>query len=44
MLSESVAGPFDSNEGGVVEQPVGEGCRNDGVAEDVGPFGEASVA
>ena len=44
MLSESVAGPFNANDGGVVQQPVEEGCRDDGGSEeDVAPFGEASV-
>ena len=43
VLSESVACAFDSDDGGVVEQPVEEGRRDDGVAEDVAPFGEASV-
>ena len=44
MLSESVAGSFNANDGGVVvEQPVEEGCGDDGGTEDVGPFGEASV-
>ena len=43
VLSEPVACAFDSDDDGVVEEPVEEGRRDDGVSEDVAPFGEASV-
>ena len=43
MLSESVACAFNSDDRRVVEEPVEEGRRDDGVSEDVAPFGEASV-
>ena len=43
VFSGSVACAFDSDDDGVVEEPVEEGRRDDGVAEDVAPFGEASV-
>ena len=43
MLSESVACAFDSDDRRVVEEPVEEGRRDDGVSEDVAPFREASV-
>ena len=43
MFSESLACAFDSNDRCVVERPVEEGRRDDGVSEDVAPFCEASV-
>ena len=43
VLSGSVACAFDSDDDCVVEEPVEEGRRDDGIAEDVAPFGEASV-
>ena len=43
MLSEPAACAFDSDDRRVVEEPVEEGRRDDGVSEDVAPFGEASV-
>ena len=43
MFSGSVACAFDSDDRRVVEEPVEEGRRDDGVSEDVAPFGEASV-
>ena len=43
MFSEPVACAFDSDDDCVVEEPVEEGRRDDGVSEDVAPFGEASV-
>ena len=43
MLSGSVACAFDSDDRCVVEEPVEEGRRDDGVSEDVAPFREASV-
>ena len=43
MFSGSVACAFDSDDDCVVEESVEEGRRDDGVSEDVAPFGEASV-
>ena len=43
MFSEPVACAFDSDDYCVVEEPVEEGRRDDGVAEDVAPFGEVPV-
>ena len=43
MFSGSVACAFDSDDDCVVEEPVEESRRDDGVSEDVAPFGEASV-
>ena len=43
MFSGSVACAFDSDDDGVVEEPFEAGRRDDEAAEDVAPFGEASV-
>ena len=43
MPSQAVACAFDPDDDGVVEEPVEEGRCDDGVSEDVAPFGEASV-
>ena len=43
MLSGPAACAFDSDDDCVVEEPVEEGRRDDGVSEDVAPFREASV-
>lgn len=42
MGSEAVARPLDLDDDGVMEEPVEERCGDDGIAEDVPPFGEAS--
>ena len=43
MFSGPVACAFDSDDDCVVEEPVEEGRRDDGVSEDVAPLCEASV-
>ena len=43
MFSGPVACDFDSDDHCVVVEPVEEGRRDDGIAEDVAPFREASV-
>jgi hypothetical protein len=41
--AQSVAGPFDLYDDGVVEQPVEQRGGDDGIAEDLAPFREAAV-
>ena len=43
MFSGPAACAFDSDDRCVVEEPVEEGRRDDGVSEDVAPLCEASV-
>jgi hypothetical protein len=43
VLSEPPGGSFDVEDDGAVDQAVQDGGGDDGVAEDVGPFGEAPV-
>jgi len=43
MVSEPVAGAVDLDDDGMVQQPVEERGGDDGVAEDLAPFGEATV-
>ena len=40
MRSQAVACAFDPDDDRMVEEPVEEGCGDDGVTEDVAPFGE----
>jgi hypothetical protein len=43
VLTQAVAGPFDLDDHGMVEQPI-EQCGGDhGIAEDLTPFGKAAV-
>jgi hypothetical protein len=42
VLAQPVACPFDLDDHGVVEEPVEKRRRDDGVAEDVAPLGEAA--
>jgi len=41
--AEAIAGAFDVDDDGVVEQAVEERGGDDGIAEDVAPFGEAAI-
>jgi hypothetical protein len=41
--AQSIAGVFDPDDDGVVEQPVQHCGGDDGIAEDLAPFGEAAV-
>jgi hypothetical protein len=43
MLSEAVTGAFDLDDDGVVQKAIQQGGGNEGAAEDLAPFGEASV-
>ena len=43
MLAHAVAGAFDLDDDGVVQQPVEQRGGDDGIAEDLAPFGEAAV-
>jgi hypothetical protein len=43
VLAQAVARALDLNDDGVVQQAVQEGCRDDGIAEDLAPFGKAAV-
>lgn len=36
VLAEAVAGALDLDDHGVVQEPVQEGCRDDGIAEHFG--------
>ena len=41
--AEAVACPFDLNDDGVVQEPIEQRGGDDGIAEDLAPFGEAAV-
>jgi hypothetical protein len=43
VLAHAIAGALDLNDDGVMEQPVEERGSDDGIAEDLAPFGEAAV-
>ena len=43
VLAEAIAGALDLHDDGVVEQPVEQRGGDDGIAEDVAPFGKAAV-
>jgi len=43
VLAHAIAGAFDLNDDSVVEQPVEQRGGDDGIAEDLAPFGEAAV-
>jgi hypothetical protein len=43
MLSEAIAGAFDLDDDGVMQQPVEQRGGDDGIAEHVAPFGKAAV-
>ena len=44
MLAEAIAGAFDLDDDGMVEEAVQQGGGDDGVAEDLAPFGEGARA
>ena len=44
VRAEAVAGAFDLDDDGMVQQAIEQRCGDDGVAEDVTLFGEAAVA
>ena len=43
VLAQPIARPFDLDDDGVVKQSVEKGGGDDGIAEDLAPFGEAAV-
>jgi hypothetical protein len=43
VLTEPVARTFNLDDNVVVEQPIEEGSGDNGIAEDLAPFGEAAV-
>ena len=43
VLAHAIAGTLDLDDHGMMEQPVEERGGDDGIAEDVAPFGEAAV-
>lgn len=43
MLAHAVAGTFDLDHDGMVQQPVEQCGGDDGIAEDLTPFGEAAI-
>ena len=43
MLTQPVAGSFDLDDDGVVKQPIEQRGGDNGIAEDLAPFGEAAV-
>ena len=43
VLTQAVARPLDLHDDGVMEQPVQQGGGDDGIAEDIAPFGKAAV-
>ena len=43
MCSEPVAGAFDLDDDGVIQQAVEQGGDHDRIAEHFGPFGEGSI-
>lgn len=43
MSAQAIAGALDLDDGGVVQETVEQGCCDDGIVEDVAPFGKAAV-
>ena len=43
MLAQAVAGALDLDDDGMVQKPVQQGGGDDGIAENLAPFGEAAV-
>jgi hypothetical protein len=43
VLSHAIAGALDLDDDGVMEQPVEKRSGDDGIAEDLAPFGKAAV-
>ena len=43
MRPESIAGAFDLNDDGVMQQSIQQRGGDHGVAEHIGPFGKASI-
>ena len=43
MFAQAITRPFDLKNDGVMEEPIEERGGDDGISEDVSPFGEAAV-
>jgi hypothetical protein len=43
MLAKAVARALDLDDDGMVQQAVEKGCRDNGIAKDLAPFGKAAV-
>ena len=43
MLTQAIARSFDLDDDGVVQQPIEQRGGDDGIAEHLAPFGEATV-
>ena len=43
MLAQAIARPLDLDDDGVMEQAIEQSRRDDGIAEEFAPFGEAAV-
>lgn len=43
MLTHAIAGPFDLDDDGMMEQPIQQRGGDDGIAEHLAPFGEAAI-
>ena len=43
VFAQAITRAFDLNDDGVVEGAIEEGSGDDGIGEDVAPFGEAAV-
>ena len=43
VLAQAIAGALDLDDDGMVEQPIEQRGGDDGIAEDLAPFGEAAV-
>jgi hypothetical protein len=43
MGAQPVAGPFDLDDDGMMQEAIQQGCRDDRVAEHLAPFSEAPV-
>ena len=43
VMAEPVAGTFDLNHDGMMQEPIQKRGRNNGITEDLAPFCEAAV-
>ena len=43
MLTKPVAGAFDLDHDGMMQEPIQKCCRDNGITEDLAPFCEAAV-
>lgn len=43
MLTKPVAGAFDLDDDGMMQEPIQKRGRNNGITEDLAPFCEAAV-